>query len=505
LKLARISINPIHVRHTRDWSSSRFHYRPEFSRIGDETVCDGAYTVLDVHVLQARRAHYNIGGHNGYWGHSICYYLAPGEDAKFPHIPQGWRMTQDVHKDQVVPVLSIDDDWLQAEIVRVLSTIPNDSGEDTVVYTEISHDELLTAAQCIGGTNIRTYDFLVAHFDISNPKDCDVEVDGQLLWYIDWVALIYDTRYPWLEPREVGYTHMQVNSRFTCVISDIYEKWCANSNRELHKEKLDNNLRASAVNTARAALAATQGHVKGDKGAEHRYSKRRLVLEDRNNTPFPVEHAYDNRQVSGCAGRLLAFRTFPDGRYGRRAEDVLNSGDHVLIHRSNGYHRFLFIEHVMWRTRIAETCKVAFILPVAVSDAECTQSAPLSPQRGMDPRVTHAIQSNTYFASALQHAMHRRKYLRSKIVWDGRPDFPVCTKNFPVLLRNAPGGVILCGSNYSSVGKDAKRSGHNHHVNTLTQLFADLPPNELQFTESGVLQPVATSTMGAKRRVQLDM
>lgn len=463
---------------------------------------EGGFSVTSVRILQARRTSYKIGGNDGYWGKTICYYLAPGEEAKFPELPQGWRIVQDIHQGEVVPALTLDDDWLQAEIVRVLLTMPDGDGQDVVTDGEVSQAELFSAGQITGGHEPRIFDSLVGQFDIRDPDDCAVEVDRDLIDHTDWEASIYDSQYPWLKPRDVGYVYLGDLPKFSRVIPEIYAKWENGSTGEMHKERLDNNLRASALTTARVALAATEDLTAADKGKEHRYTKRRLGLDDQVSTPFPYEHAYDGNHIF-ASGPLLAFRTTPDGRYMRKLEDPFMD-DHVLIHRGQGYHRFLFIEHTTWRPKVGEHARVAFILPVSVADAECTRTAPLSPQRGMDPRVTQAIQSNPYFASALQHAMHRRKYLRSKINWDGQPGFPNCTKQFPVLLRDVPGGMTLYGARYSRIGKRAKSDGDQRHIKTVADLLRKLPPNELRFSYDS-LQPVAVAAPKPRRRVQLDM
>lgn len=179
-------------------------------------------------------------------------------------------------------------------------------------------------------------------------------------------------------------------------------------------------------------------------------------------------------------------------------------GDFVLIRRAGGVHRFLFIDRFSVTLGIANTQHMAAVIPVSVADDECAKTAPLSPMRGACPKMTRAIVGNPYFASSFQHAMHRRRYIRSRLILHSTA-LPPQPDDVPVLFRPGTILAVVRPSNYSRIGKRAVRD-RAHHLSSVVAAFLDMGPNELLFEDDDAepMHPVAP-VPSKRRALSLDM
>lgn len=280
-------------------------------------------------------------------------------------------------------------------------------------------------------------------------------------------------------------------------IIGVWDYWHAQRERH-YVDKYDANMAARAMTQARKAFGATKST---DLAKAHVPKGRRITLELDPRVPFPADCKFDQWNQT-----LLAFRITGNG-FRKPMQDVGSAfyvEDCVFIHREGGMTRFIFWEGRTHRVKEDDPTRlvdVVYVMPIHVPDSYCTLTAPLSPQRGMDPQVTRAVAQNPYFASAFQHVMHRRNYLRTRLPASG--DMLDPDPSVPVLVRSRDGN--LKGDKWTAKGRKNARERANMVDKTTKVLLMACGPNEILFDEPTVQRVADVEEKVMRRALVLDM
>lgn len=475
--MARLTLQPIQLR-----TFPAPHITGQRVRVAllhnEEALAEGcgAVSIPDIKVRRLTSELQRVGNH---YFRTFTVMLEDGEHLKLPPLPKGWAI------EEVEDMRSENPD---AKVFTV--------GLDTRMVEEVIREALLEHEVCyfedhvteVGKTFFITYKRLAENL-MAVTLDADNDDDRRVHFNIfepaqnplDNVGIIRSA-YSYLHRRPVGY-EWSLASKVGCDlgIPALMAHWQTQSMENAHNlPGFDAAFESKPMNVARRAfgLQLKTGPVADTK---HVYRHRQLGLDVDERTPFPETTQFKGFCRDG-GPELLVLNTTRSGHYARPVN--LDTSEHVFIHREEGAHRFIFWDRIDWVIRVGFTAPMVALIPVMVPDEECAKQMPTSPMRGMDPQITRAVATNPYFASALQHAFNRRKFLHSLMQWGGRPTL---YSDQPIMIRS-PENVIVRGDKNSKVGRRIARDLSYRARVTIERLIAPLSPNELEFS---TVQPVA--------------
>lgn len=344
---------------------------------------------------------------------------------------------------------------------------------------------------------------ITCHFSIHDPVDRETqfllaEPHDQIAadHYYNPVLGFYDPDHPWLGTRALDGGSCLIHGS----VGVLVDKLRTHTGRH-YTDAADQHFATPTFVRARKAFAVTR--VEPERlqpvNSTNLTGRRQLVLDD-GHAVFPLSCRFMLQQ-----GPLLWFEMVGETSY--RVPCIKDGGrqDWVFIHRGSGCTRYLFLDYFEVYGNVAWPLPMRAVFPIAVDDTECAKTVPVSPMRGMDPRVTQALATTPYLASSFQHAMHRRRYLRSKIDLTSK-QVPAQPEE-PVLFRAADGlfehnEAALRPSRYSRLGRKMVRSGDVYLTKTIYDLLVRAGRQQIMFDE---VQPVAAEEKRNQRALSLDM
>lgn len=321
-------------------------------------------------------------------------------------------------------------------------------------------------------------------------------------------AAVYDSERPWVSWENVK------ASRTSPEGATLHSTLMRQHGSPFYHDRFDNAFTTPATAAALKAFRKGKGFEADlvvTSNEDDQPTGRRAVMLDDPPLPFAREWFHIPTNYVRAPG-LLTLATTPGGQFSCVDGDKLHSDteqwdrDRVYIHRANGVTRFLFVDHIDAGVSPTFLIMCSVFLPVAITDDECASQASLPPVRGLNPVLRDAMLSTPYFASAMNHALNRRKFLRSKIDWSprGNIDF-VARRGVPVLYRS-DARSRLCPSRYTRVGRKVYNDDLHRVDRTVELFFKGLPSNELPVSDRVVsVQPVAPDAKRERRAVRLDI
>jgi hypothetical protein len=479
--MARITFQALPVSGTPDGDYDGGVEMTTGSRQWKEENTSGSVSVTGIRIRRVQPFQFSCFG--SYAKHQSLL-LEPGEDEKLPPLPVGTKLyranTWARPNDEGCMVLALDWAYYVDEIVRLMDIhVPGHTADQRrYVWNRLR-------SKC----SVLFNEFAKPTFDIADPDDQKTTFDlGD-----DYAHVVcIDSRYPWLEPREPGWSIVLSDGGS---LGEMVEKEWATNPPTLYHTEMDDNLQAAALSAFRKAYGSA---LHDDTGAEHRAKGRKLVVYTEDRVPFPEACKFGGF-TSSQQRNFLAFEITKDGRYSKPKDKQFWMRDAVMIHRSGTHTRFLFWEHREMATQVGFMLKYIALIPVVISDSECARTMPVSPMRGMDPQITKAFYGNDYFASAFHHALNRRKYLHTLFPTDGRPVYHL--QGTGILIRST-GDTWLRPNRGSSLGRKVSRARTYMADVAAAEATSTLPRNDILFGE--VVQPVAVAAP-KRRALMLDM
>lgn len=435
--------------------------------------------IPDLHIKSVIDFNFTVRGHP----HTIHgYVLQAGEESKLPDIlPPGVKLYDPAPSREgqgACKMLSLD--W-----AYYLDLVEQANLRMALVPTD-DVDDLVNNMWCnLWGWSVYwLHHQIQCAFDFSSQQDRCTTFDVESMQYY---FSAYDSAMPHLNAKRVDYTD-RLSHPDGGGLGELEHHWNSMSDY-VYEIALDDNFKGAAIARFHNAFGA---RLEQKTAAVHTQKGRKIELDT--DIPFPPECRLDL-----WSNTFLVFRIDRQGRYRKASMDGRWVDDIVFIHRVGSRTRFIFLERRTMAREVADRTKFVAIYPVNVPDNECVRKMPVSPMRGMDPRVTAAIASTPYLASAFQHALNRRKYLQSKL-----PPEPYVVYNIPdapILIR-ADNDDCLRPSRHSRIGRAAVQHRRYRYLHQIGVFISDLGNNEIRFADP--LQPVALAPV-ARRPLVLDI